>query len=65
MDEVTRERRIKKAAELLVDRFGMDAPKQADRRMLELEMRHKMKSAKLWRRIGDAVREELRPTKVD
>lgn len=60
MESTNKERRIKKAAELLVARFGADAPMQADRRMLELQLRHKKKSAKLWRRIGDAVRVELK-----
>jgi len=65
MDAINKERRVKRAAKLLVMRFGADAAKQADRRMLELEMRHKMKSAKLWRRIGDAVRAELEPPEAD
>lgn len=59
MDPTNQKRRIKKAAELLVTRFGADAPQQAERRAQELEMRDRKKSAKLWRRIGDAARTEL------
>lgn len=53
------ERRIWQAAEQLVSRFGRDAPKQAERRALELELRHRATSARTWRRIGQCAREAL------
>lgn len=59
MDATGSERKIWQAAEQLVSRFGRDAPKQAERRAVELELRHRSASAKTWRRIGQRAREAL------
>ena len=59
MDVTGSERKIWRAAERLVNRFGRNAPIQADRRAVELELRHRPESADVWRRIGRRARETL------
>lgn len=46
-----KEREIQIAAENMIERYGRDALKEVDLRILELEARHRPQAVRLWREV--------------
>ncbi|MCP4766277.1 MAG: hypothetical protein GY875_08385 [Gammaproteobacteria bacterium] len=61
---VSNEEDIQKAASNMIERYGPNALKEVDLRILELESRNQLEALQLWRAIKESI-ERLMDTPTD